>query len=86
MNAAKIARNLKMRGLTIKSVAEGSAHEDGMVEITALVHVQVPTFGSRVNVVAECDGGESFQFYPERRASDLDGLVDDIRKACGLEA
>ncbi len=86
MNAAKIARSLKLHGLTIKSVEEGSRDVDGMVEVTALVHVQVPTYGSKINVVAESVDGQSFEFYPERKASDIAGIVADIRKACGIVA
>lgn len=86
MNAAKIARSLKLHGLTIKSVEEGSHDVDGMVVVTALVHVQVPTYGRTINVVAESADGEAFEFYPERRASDIAGIVADIRKACGIVA
>jgi hypothetical protein len=57
-----------------------------MVEVTALVHVQVPTYGSKINVVAESVDGQSFEFYPERKASDIAGIVADIRKACGIVA
>lgn len=86
MYAANIARSLKLSGLTIKSVEEGTHDVDGMVEVTALVHVQVPTYGSKINVVAESADDGSFEFYPEREASDIAGIVSDIRKACGVVA
>lgn len=86
MNAAKIARNLKLQGLTIKSVQEGNHDVDGQVQVTELVHVQVPTFGTKLNVVAQSADGQSFEFFPERKPSDIAGIVADIRAACGLQA
>lgn len=84
MNAARFARQLQQRGLTIKGSTEGDESVDGAVEVTALVHVQIPTFGCQVNVVVESADGTEFEFYPERAASDLDGILADVRKACGF--
>lgn len=84
MKASKIASDMKQAGLPVGIVAEGTHDVDGMVQVTALVHVQVPTCGSKINVVAQSADGEEFEFYPERNESDIDGIADDIRKACGM--
>lgn len=86
MNAEKIARSLKLHGLSIKKVQQGSHDVDGMVGVTALVHVQVPTYGRSINVVSQSADGKSFWFYQERKASDIAGIVADIREACGIVA
>lgn len=86
MKAAKIASHMKNNGLPVVAVAEGTHDVDGMVQVTALVHIQVPTYGSKINVVAQSADGEEFEFYPERSESDVAGIVADIRKACGMTA
>lgn len=84
MNAAKYARALKRLRFPILGSQEGQEHEDGMVEITTLVQVQIPTYGSEVSVSADNGDGESFTCYPLRRAADLAAVAADIRTACGV--
>ena len=61
--AKQIAAVMRRNGFKIKSVAEPDALTDGMIGLTATVHVQVGEFGSYFNVVREVFDGE-FVFYP----------------------
>lgn len=85
MNAMRLAKKLADAGINIRKVTEGDDYEDGEIEITELVHVQCPTYGSTPGVVLRSTDGEEFEFYPERKASDVAALVKDIRKALGHE-
>lgn len=83
MQAKTVAQKLKARGINVIDYVEGDDWEDGMVRITELVHVQVPTYGRGANVVQECDE-ETFLFKPRRMS--LDALIKDIRAALGIHA
>lgn len=85
MNAARIAVELRALGVPVISSKEGNDEEDGEVNITDSVHVQVPTYGSGLMVVkVEGEGDDiSFLFYDERK--DLAAVVHDIRKAMKKE-
>lgn len=84
MNAMRLAKKLVDAGINVRKITEGDDCEDGMIEVTDLVHVQVPTYGSTPGVVAETTDG-LFRFFKPRKASDVAGLVADIRKALGHE-
>jgi hypothetical protein len=83
MNAHKFARSL---GIDSKNITEGDEHLDGYIQVTELVSVSVPTFGRRVYVSLQSADAEEFTFYPERSASDIAGILSDIRQACGYVA
>ena len=51
-----------------------------MVAITANVHVQVPTYGSGLNVVKECEDG-TFDFYPIHTLKAFGALCHDLNDA-----
>lgn len=84
MNAMRLAKKLADAGINVRKIVEGDDCEDGLIEVTDLIHVQVPTYGSTPGVVAETPQG-LFKFYKARKASDVAGLVADIRKALGHE-
>lgn len=86
MNANKVAAALQRNGLSVTKIEQGSDVVDGAVVITALVHVQVPTYGNTLCVVVESADGQAFDFYPERKAIDIAGIVADVRSACGMIA
>jgi hypothetical protein len=62
MNASKVAHKLALLGINAINTQEPSYDEDGMVEITAAVHVQVPYEGKELGVVEE-DAEGLFEFY-----------------------
>jgi hypothetical protein len=81
MNAAAYAERLKMAGVPVIKAQQGDADVDGEITINERVHIQVPTYGpARVGVVAELPDGK-FLFYRERRTSDIDGVLADIKAA-----
>ncbi len=82
MNAEKVAKALRAAGIPVIQVEQGDDCMDGAVHVTELVHVQVPTVGSYLNVVQEVDGGEAFKFYPETKS--LVAIVADVRQALGM--
>lgn len=85
MNAQKVADFIKKLGFNVINVSQGDEEQDGMVEVTELVHIQVPTYGSGLNVVQECADG-SFNFYPTHQAKGTCApLIADLRKALGFE-
>lgn len=77
MNVLQVANGLSGFGFTTKSVKEPSATEDGIVEVSEQVHVQVPFDGQDLNVVAVIDG--RYEFYDLQRK--LSRVVRDIRLA-----
>ena len=82
MKAAIVAAALKAHGITATEILEGTDNEDGMVAISATVHVQVPTFGRKLGVVHEKDG--LFNFFKMRPATDLGGIIKDIVSTQGV--
>lgn len=78
MNAQSFADRLKRIGYACQKVTEGDDEADGEIQITAAVHVQVPTFGGDPCVVREL-AGSKFQHYPPRRR--LIGLINDLNEA-----
>lgn len=84
MEAAKVAAQIGKLGLPVIEIEEGCHSMDGSVKVTELVHIQVPTFGHGLCVVAEVDGGKAFKFYPIRDA--VSELREDIEAALGLVA
>lgn len=83
MNANKFAQQIRKAGIPVLSVTEGDDVQDGCVSISEAVHIQVPTVGRLVAIVVENAAAETFEFYPERRATDLNSIVADIRNAQG---
>lgn len=83
--ADRISLALAQLGVPVLSVKEGNECEDGEINVTDKVSIQVGTFGSYLIVVAELDD-ETFQFYPERKNTDLAGVIKDVRKALGPKA
>lgn len=82
MNATKVANTLKIWGVTVQSVSQGSARQDGEIVITPCVSVQVPTRGKWLSVVVWIKGHSVLKFLPKRDASDMISILDDIRKEC----
>jgi hypothetical protein len=78
MKSSQVAKLLADKGFPIIGILEPNALVDGMVEITANVHVQVPLHGNGLNVVWITAEGE-YEF--EDVHEDMDDLLDDIRKA-----
>jgi hypothetical protein len=78
MKASQVAKLLTDKGFPIIGILEPNALVDGMVEITANVHVQVPLKGSDLNVVWITADGE-YEFEDVR--DDFDDLLSDIQKA-----
>lgn len=83
MEAKKLSEALKAKGLAIGEVTEPDDAEDGMIMISTRVHVQVPFWTNEPNVVRETSD-TAFIFGKPR--TDLDTLVDDIRRALRAEA
>lgn len=79
MNAQQLSKRLETAGCVASRVCEPSLEEDGLIQISANVHVQVP-FDSEygANVVRETSDGQ-FVFNEPRRA--FDDLVTDLRCA-----
>ena len=78
---AKLANSLAARGIRVESVQDGDDVQDGTINITGLVHVQVPTFGGPCGVVRETGDG-CFVFYPVRRS--VNAIIADIHEALGF--
>jgi hypothetical protein len=78
MKSSQVAKLLAEKGFPIIGILEPNAQVDGMVEITANVHVQVPLKGTDLNVVWITADGE-YEFEDVR--DNLDDLLSDIRKA-----
>lgn len=79
MNAAHLAAKLEQQGYAAMNIQEPSFEEDGLIQISNEVHVQVPLdseYGA--NVVREAADG-AFVFDEPRRA--FDDLVADLRCA-----
>jgi hypothetical protein len=79
--ASKIARGLRARGIATGKVTEPEELEDGMIEITPSVHVQVGE--SYAGVVREVRDGFIFgktQSWGPVDKVDLDTLADEVRK------
>jgi hypothetical protein len=78
VKASQVAKLLADKGFPIIGILEPNALVDGMVEITANVHVQVPLQGSGLNVVwIRADGEYEFEDVHD----DLNDVIADIRKA-----
>ena len=75
LSAVKVADYLRRHGFPVISHSEPDDIEDGMVEVTALVHVQVGS--DHYTVVREQDG--KFWFGEMRENVAL--LVPDLRQA-----
>ena len=73
MSATQIGQRLRQLGFSIKKVSEPDDVEDGVVEITDKVHIQVGH--GYAGVVKEENG--HFTFIPNRDT--MDELVKDIR-------
>jgi len=85
MKAAIVASALKDHGIPVQSVQEGSKIEDGEVQVTEMVSVQVSTYGKKVTVVSFTNG--KLTFRPTRNIiTEIDEFISDIRKACGMVA
>jgi len=82
MRATSIAKILAAQGINVRSFTAGDYSVDGEVDITDLVHVQVPTTGRACCVVVFDPQDESFMFYP--LTTDFTKLADDVRTALGM--
>lgn len=78
MRAATVAAKLNAFGVKTGKVTEGDEVQDGMVEIDRRVHVQVPTFGRCLNVVAETGRG-TFHFFDP--TNNFQQILRDLQKA-----
>lgn len=76
LTAAQVATQLRAFGFDVTNTLEGTPSEDGMVEITKTVHVQVPTYGGALTVVAVREDG-CFVFGQGR--SKWSDVVADLR-------
>ncbi|MFA5311709.1 MAG: hypothetical protein WC375_00155 [Methanomassiliicoccales archaeon] len=79
ITAKQIADILLRRNIVVLSHKEGNYEWDGKVEITPLIHVQVPTYGGGFHVVRETPD-HKFNFSPELKTIDevvsfIEGLV-----------
>lgn len=84
MNPWEVARELQRLGFPTIRTEGATESTDGMVEITDLVHVQVPTFESGLCVVSMSADGEEFKHHPIR--ANVVDLIPDIKEAMGLVA
>jgi len=80
MNAASVASKLKAAGVPVISVSECKDQEDGAVQITKCLHVQVCSFGSGVNLVREEGEGDEHGFFFFERRKTIKKLIEDIKK------
>lgn len=82
MNVMNFAAKLKQAGIPIQSIMPSAdpEQEDHAVMIETGIHIQVPTgYSSHVAVV--CEQNETFMFFNERKATNLDGIRTDIAHA-----
>lgn len=88
MNAAKIAKALIKKGVAVQSTKEGDFEMDGEIRITELVAVSVPSLRGvgKLCVTETAADGSWVEFYPARKASEIDALVSDIQQACAINA
>lgn len=80
MKAQVVAEELKRHGFPVLEVTEGDDQVDGCVLITQAVSVQVPYYGTGLNVTKEAKSG-IFRLYPMRDSYIT--LVADIHEALG---
>jgi hypothetical protein len=86
MNAATVASKLKIAGIPVISVSECKDEEDGAVQITKRLHVQVCSFGSGANLVREEGEGDDHGFFFFQRRKAMKKLIEDINQAMADEA
>ncbi len=72
----ELAELLRQAGVAVTGTTPATDVEDATVEITGLVHVQIPSFGGAPGVVRDCQDG-SFMFSDE--FTTLGKLVESIR-------
>lgn len=71
-----LIREIKRAGLPVLKSTEPNRVEDGMIEITSHVHVQVPAFEGYPGVVVEKQG--KYKFLPPRLL--VKNLMQDIKR------
>jgi hypothetical protein len=82
MNALAVAQHLKQQGINVTGTTPASQEEDGCVQLSPRVHVQVQEFSNCINVVRETSDGK-FLFMPDR--IDYQRLIEDINEALKAE-
>lgn len=83
--ATRVAQYLKDHGMPVINVEEPSDLEDGMVEVTPTLHVQIPLEGSHLNIVQEIGDDETvFRFGRSRET--FSDILHDLRIALDKEA
>lgn len=82
MKALAVAQHLKQQGINVTGTTPASQEEDGSVQISPRVHVQVQEFSNCINVVRETSDGK-FLFMPDR--IDYQRLIEDIQEALKAE-
>lgn len=80
MQAKVVAEEIKRHGFPVLEVTEGDDVVDGCVQITQAVSVQVPFYGTGLNVTKEAKSG-IFKLYPVRDS--YTKLVADLHEALG---
>lgn len=71
-----VAQYLQDHGIKVIRTTEPDELEDGMVEITDKLHVQIPLFGWGFNTVRQVDD-ETFLFGKSR--AHLGEILDDVK-------
>lgn len=82
MQAKTVALKMRQHNINVIDFNEGDEWEDGDVQITELIHIQVPTYGRGLCVVHQVDDGNAYKFFPPRTS--IKALIDDLRTAMGL--
>lgn len=82
MNAKKLAERLATCGITVQQICEPCYEEDGLVQISKKIHVQVPLHGNDPGVVRETASG-TFVFNDPK--TEFNSLLSDIRAAVAEE-
>lgn len=77
----RLAARVRAAGFPVLRVAYGDDQEDGEIDITPTVSLQVPTFGGPPGVVVQSGEGDDLRwtFYPPRRR--FADLVFDLKRA-----
>jgi hypothetical protein len=65
MTAAQVAAELRKRNIVVLAVHEGNDVEDGQVDITPIIHVQVPNHNDYGFSVVKQLPDKTFAFSPE---------------------
>lgn len=79
----RLAKTIHASGINVARVTPWDYEEDGSIEITDRVHVQV----GRNYVVVNCwvENGEAIRHWPTRRATQIAEIVKDIQSAIACD-